>query len=60
MLSGSKILLELKSKEKDPELPSQKTGLQCRRRIQLAHIALFPTQDSTLVLASFTGKVCWT
>lgn len=57
MRSGSKILQGLKSKEKDPELPSQKTGLQCRCHIELAHVALFPTQDRALVLASFTGKV---
>lgn len=60
MLSGSKILQGLKSKEKDPELPSQKTDLQCRCRIELVHVALLPTQDSTLLIASFTGKVGWT
>lgn len=30
MLSDSKTLQELESREKDPEVPSQKTGLQCK------------------------------
>lgn len=32
MLSDSKTLQELEFREKDPEIPSQKTGLQCKHR----------------------------
>lgn len=33
MLSVSKTLQELESREKGPDVPSQKTGLQCKHRV---------------------------
>lgn len=60
MLSGSKILQRLKAKERDQSFHHRSPACSAGIASSLPALLCFPTQDGTLVLASFTGKVHWT